>query len=75
MNNRGICCHVAAGICKVLIGGGNCGVCSFHQTAKVLADSKAKAAARLRSLPRDQQMYIADKYHDSRMPWTEATNV
>lgn len=70
--NKGRCCHMVDG-CRVLTGGGNCGVCSFHQTERGLAESKRKAAERLRSLPMGQQEYIADKYHSGRMPWKEVT--
>ena len=73
--NKGICCHMKQGRCGVLIDGGNCGVCSFHQTERALAESKAKAAARLRSLPESDQEYYANKYHSGKMPWKEATSV
>lgn len=69
--NVGPCCHMVVVECKVLT---ECkhDTCSFHQTLEQLLESREKAAARLRTLPEDEQAYISDKYYRGKMPWREA---
>ena len=43
--------------------------CAFYRTDIEEKISKEKADKRLRSLPKIDQQYIADKYHDGKMPW------
>jgi len=45
--------------------------CTFHRTAKAQRASLGQAHARLRSLPEEAQVSIADTYYDGKMPWRE----
>ena len=45
--------------------------CAFYKTADEAKTSKEKANKRLRSLPKIDQQYIADKYHNGKMIWNK----
>lgn len=46
-----------------------CPGCRFWTTTGHQMDSEEKAFERLRMLPPMQQLYLADKYYQGRMPW------
>ena len=43
--------------------------CPFYRTPEQAQELRRKANARLASLDRTSQEYIAEKYYDGRMPW------
>jgi hypothetical protein len=47
--------------------------CVFFKPIWKARKDLARANRRLCALPRDTQMYIADKYHEGKMPWRGET--
>lgn len=45
--------------------------CNFYRTVSEQIASRESANARLRSLPAERQMEIAEKYHNKYMPWND----
>lgn len=43
--------------------------CSFRRTKEKFEESLEKSNARLRNLSADNQIYIAGKYFNGKMPW------
>lgn len=48
--------------------------CAFFKTEAELEESKAKSHARLASLDRHSQQYIADTYYGGIMPWLNGSD-
>lgn len=44
--------------------------CSFFKTEEQANIDREKAIERLKQLPFEQQIAIADKYYENRMPWS-----
>lgn len=58
------------GNCKALTKSDNCSpACAFYATAAQAKVSRARADKRLRSLPNNQQRYIAETYYGGMRPW------
>jgi hypothetical protein len=47
--------------------------CAFYKPIWKAAKDTARASKMLCTLPRDTQVYIADKYHGGKMPWRGET--
>ena len=70
--------------CASFLGGRRCKIlnvktcddeeCTFYRTFEEAKASKEKADKRLRSLPKIDQQYIADKYHKSKLIWHKGGN-
>jgi hypothetical protein len=46
--------------------------CPFYRTPEQAQELRRKANARLASLDKTTQRYIAEKYYNGRMPWRES---
>lgn len=62
MNENDKCTVLSGGICK----GTSCG---FYKTKEEYRKSLEKAHERLRKLPEQQQMDIADRYYGGKKEW------
>lgn len=62
LKENGKCTVLSGEICE----GTSCG---FYKTKKEQEKSLEKANMRLRSLPKDQQEMIADRYHNGKKEW------
>ena len=73
MNNREKCASFIGGYgCKKLkITTCEDDECVFFQTKAEAKVSKEKADKRLRSLPKIDQQYIAEKYHKGKVIWNK----
>lgn len=45
--------------------------CAFYKTAAAQRVSENAALERIATLPDGEQQYIADKYHQGKMPWMQ----
>ena len=61
--------------CVVTTGGKCAGECAFYKTTAQLDSELEVVNKRLASLPVEQQVYIADKYHVDEQPWRTGKKV
>ena len=64
-------CYFSGNNCRALVIEDCPSNCSFFQTPEEAKARKAKANARLRSLPDEKQKAIAEKYYSGEMPWQQ----
>lgn len=49
----------------------NCDGCAFYKTSKQRAKSASESGAKLRALPMERQLYIAQTYYRGKRPWVK----